>query len=426
MPNIAEENSLLGIVTVILSFTQRMFLSYYEKCFEQVLIPAEMESREFGVMLPDSKMMIRHKTLENPHALQVLLQDLIPSDVYHSIAYYDKPDATEMTQKGWHGADLVFDIDADHIPSECEKTHDEWICVNCGVVGNGTPPIICPSCSHEKFQVNVWPCSKCIDSAKYETIKLLDMLTNDFGFSENEVQIYFSGHRGYHVHVEEPSILDLDAGGRKEIVDYVIGLGLDTEFLERMHKSDGNPANLPGTRRSSHGWEKRAAGGIAGIVVDAGLDDIERFGIDRNLARILLKNKEKIVRDWGTKGFSGCIKGFGVQTLKKLFIAGSVFQSSRIDTVVTTDTHRLIRLAGTLHGKTGLRKTEVSISNIDSFDPFKSAVAFSKGDITVFAESAPEFRIGDEIFGPFDGEKVILPTAAALLLVCKKRARVID
>ena len=52
------------------------------------------------------------------------------------------------------------------------------------------------------------------------------MLENDFGFSLDELHVFFSGHRGYHVHVEEESVRSLDAMARKEIVDYVTGLGL--------------------------------------------------------------------------------------------------------------------------------------------------------------------------------------------------------
>jgi len=101
-------------------------------------------------------------------------------------------------------------------------------------------------------------------------------------------------------------------------------------------------------------------------------------------------------------------------------------QSAKIDTVVTTDIHRLIRLTGTLHGKTGFKKVEFSVSDLDDFDPFKSAIAFKGSAVTVFVSDAPEFRIGDEIFGPYKIQKVELPTAAALLLVCKSRAEVLE
>jgi DNA primase small subunit len=83
-------------------------------------------------------------------------------------------------------------------------------------------------------------------------------------------------------------------------------------------------------------------------------------------------------------------------------------------------------LADTLHGKTGLRKVGFPISDIEDFDPFKDAVAFKKGTVSVFVSDAPEFRLGDENFGPYKKQRVELPTAVAVLLICRDRAEVID
>jgi len=42
----------------------------------------------------------------------------------------------------------------------------------------------------------------------------------------------------------------------------------------------------------------------------------------------------------------------------------------------------------------------------------------------VFVSSAPEFRLGGNVFRAYKNETVELPTAAAVLLVCKGRAEV--
>lgn len=89
------------------------------------------------------------------------------------------------------------------------------------------------------------------------------------------------------------------------------------------------------------------------------------------------------------------MRGLGPETWKKMVEHVVTSQSASVDTVVTTDTHRLIRLGGTLHGKTGLKKTEFPILMIENFDPFKSAIAFKKGTATVLVSEAPEFRLGD-------------------------------
>ena len=125
------------------------------------------------------------------------------------------------------------------------------------------------------------------------------------------------------------------------------------------------------------------------------------------------------VKAWDT------VKGLGPETWKRIaqYVAKSI--AAKIDTVVTTDIHRLIRLTDTLHGKTGLKKVEFSPSAIDSFDPFKSGVAFKNGTLRVFVSDAPEFRIGNDRFGPFKNQAAELPTAAAVLLVCRDRAEVV-
>ena len=37
----------------------------------------------------------------------------------------------------------------------------------------------------------------------------------------------FSGGRGYHIHIFDPKVLTLESPERREIVDYITGLGID-------------------------------------------------------------------------------------------------------------------------------------------------------------------------------------------------------
>ena len=101
-------------------------------------------------------------------------------------------------------------------------------------------------------------------------------------------------------------------------------------------------------------------------------------------------------------------------------------QSAKIDTVVTTDVHRLIRMNGTLHGKTGTKKVEFPAKNLQDFDPFSVAVAFKKGEVKVSVSDGPEFKMGGETFGPYKDETKELPIAAAVMLICKGRATVVQ
>jgi DNA primase small subunit len=247
----------------------------------------------------------------------------------------------------------------------------------------------------------------------------LDVLLRDFGFSEKEVHLFFSGHRGYHVHIESEAVESLDAMARKEIVDYVCSLGFDAALHGLDDKSQGTLS------LKDVGWRGRIARGIYEIVLNAKTEDYKKIGLTKNIAETILKNKDAILKNLDEPRPAGIPSRVGPQTYRKLVEYSRKSQSARVDTVVTTDIHRLIRLPGTLHGKTGLKKVEFPIAALDDFDPFKSALAFRGGDATVVVSKAPEFRLGDEEFGPYRNERVELPSAAALLLACKKRAEVV-
>jgi DNA primase small subunit len=377
-----------------------------------------IERREFGFASFDG-WMLRHRIFDTENELVSFLGDSVPRDAYFSCAYYEDPQA-EMEKKGWLGADLVFDIDADHIPTPCDKVHDQWTCTKCGFAGKGIVPQNCPVCDSEKFEESTWPCEVCLTSARHETTKLLNMLMEDFGFSGREVRVFFSGHRGYHVHVENEAVRQLDSTARKEIVDYVYGLGLDASFDRRTNR------RLDMLKADDPGWPGRIAKGIRDFVLNAKTEDYIDIGVKRSVAEALFKNKTAILKNLNESGPWKDVKGVGPQTLKKVGEHFKVSQSASVDTVVTTDIHRLIRLGSTLHGKTGLKKTEFPVTAIDSFDPFKSAVTLKKGTATVLISNAPQFRLGDQVYGPYKNHRVELPTAAAVLLICRKRAEVID
>jgi len=398
------------------SFVQEQFHQYYTQCFEEVDMKSGFEEREFAALLMKDRIMIRHKSFQNRKELHSFLRSTTPSDMYYSSAYYEQPDAPDMSSKGWIGADLVFDIDADHIPTSCNKIHDTWTCIKCGFNGRGEQPQKCPSCDGEKFEENTWPCEECLTSAKAETTKLLDILSKDFGFSKKNTHIFFSGHRGYHVHVEDETVKNLDSMARKEIADYVTGLGLDTN-LHTLGDDESETTDL-----RNIGWHGRIVQGISSIVLNSEIRDLQRIGLRRNIAEIIVSNKDTMLKNLIAARSHGLPKGFGTETYRKMVEHSKKSQSAKVDTVVTTDVHRLIRLPGTLHGKTGFKKVQIPSESLAGFDPFKNAIAFKEGAARILVSDAPKFRLNNEQFGPFRNEKVELATPAALLLICKKRA----
>jgi len=398
-------------------FVFQKFSEYYQDPSTVIPAPVLPAQREFAYLLFKERFMVRHKSFAGIGGLRSVLSRTVPSDVYHSCAYYENPDF-DMDKKGWLGADLVFDIDADHIPTTCDKIHDEFTCTKCGFGGRGLTPEVCPVCGGTKFETKTWPCELCIDAARVEAAKLIDMLTNDFGFSADELHVFFSGHRGYHVHVESEAVRSLDAMARKEIVDYVTGLGLSVleEFKEKRGKRGSKKFSL-----HNFGWNKRLKLGMQNFLLNATKEDLKKAGL-RNFS--ILKNKEVAVTRGIVEGRWESINEVSSQTWLKLAEYVKDLQSAKIDTVVTTDVHRLIRMNGTLHGKTGLKKVEFPAEKLQDFDPFTGAVAFKKGKVKVLVSDVPEFKLGGETLGPFKNEAKELPVAAAVMLICKGRAKV--
>ncbi|KPV61485.1 MAG: DNA primase small subunit PriS [Candidatus Bathyarchaeota archaeon BA1] len=408
------------------TFVQDKFAEYYRGHASTIQPPTSIEKREFGFLLFKERIMLRHKRFRSANDLREFLETTVPSDAYYSSAFYESPER-EMEEKGWLGADLIFDIDADHILTPCAKIHDTWGCDHCGFVGKGAPPEKCPACGEHRFDEKTWPCEVCLESAKAETIKLMDLLISDFGLSSQEMRVCFSGHRGYHLHVESEEIRSLDQMARKEMVDYVVGMGLETRFHGLEERMTGRKSRiLAGPDLNDPGWRGRIARGTYEHLLRATPQELEKIGLKKRVVDIITQRKGAILKSWKDTGPWGVVRGIGIESWRKIAQYGIERQSVKIDTVVTTDIHRLIRLTNTLHGKTGLMKAEVPIADIEHFDPLKSAIAFREGTIKVLVSEAPKFRLGDEIHGPYKEREVELPTAAALLLLCKEAARVVE
>lgn len=182
-------------------YLRKRFGDYYQN--SELTLPPELTKREWGFIFFDELpeiVMRRHKAFSSKDEAAEYIRSMTPAHVYHSAAYYKFPGAGTMKEKQWECADLIFDLDADHLPVK-PKSYAEML-----------------------FNVKV------------ETFKLLDFLLEDFGFSENSISIVFSGGRGYHIHVRDPKVLTLESSERREIVDYVSGIGLGLEFLFKPEK----------------------------------------------------------------------------------------------------------------------------------------------------------------------------------------------
>src|SRR5581483_4758640 len=149
--------------------------------------PARFGRREFGFLWNGKKFFLRHVGFPSREAFQEFMARDGPHHAYYSTAYYKTPSAATMKEKEWLGADLIFDLDADHLPDADKMSYEEQLA-----------------------------------EVKRQARKLLhEFLLGDFGFDPEHVRIVFSGGRGYHFHVTDPRVLPLDSAARREIVDYL-------------------------------------------------------------------------------------------------------------------------------------------------------------------------------------------------------------
>ncbi|UCH04291.1 MAG: hypothetical protein JSW05_12080, partial [Candidatus Thorarchaeota archaeon] len=117
------------------------------------------------------------------------------------------------------------------------------------------------------------------------------------------------------------------------------------------------------------------------------------------------------------------VKSVGDKSWQELAMRAIETHGGEIDVPVTHDIHRVIRLIGSLHGKTGFSVIPITRDGLEAFNPLNDSLAITEGTMKIrFPDSplaVPKIRIGDDTLGPFHSESVELPMAAAVFMLCK-------
>ena len=413
-------------------YLRKRFGDYYQTC--ELPLPHDFKSREWGYIFFDELpevVMRRHKSFLSEGEALEYLRGMVPAHVYHSAAYYQFPGAGTMKEKKWEGADLIFDLDADHLPQKAR--------------------------SYAEMLANV----------KSETGKLLDFLLEDFGFGEDMIRVAFSGGRGYHIHVHDPKVLTLESPQRREIVDYLSGTGLTLDFLFIPAKhtvqeiGKFRKPELESSRRISsfddvtggYGWGKRISKYIILYLKDISmkededaakeiLDIVRNYNLNKvNTEKVPVEIEEEIIHMksenrkmssqkisnelhistgmvhdvlvkndlWdfkaeatsklhnlkeiaknpealdmiGNKGIIGDSYIFDAIVQKAIEENSISLGSAHTDEPVTADIRRLIRMPSSLHGGSGMRVVPLTLAEFEKFKPLRDAVVFSEKEIKI-------------------------------------------
>ncbi len=362
-------------------------------------------------------MPIRHKSFMSSNDLRKFLVQRTPHSTFYSTAYWKYPNEYKMADKDWLGADLIFDLDGDHLP--------------------GISDI-----DFETMLTNI----------QIQAFKLWnDFLSPEFGFKEDFLQVTFSGHRGYHLHYRDPALAHLDSEARRELVSHIRGQGLQVSFaLEKWNNTDINS------------WTKRMKDGLDSILLRLDKIRVENTIESKEIAKEMVesmnrsaimrgefktKRSERVIKklaelvehpsrrerllggNWEALGGRSSDSGFYRDALIDILQSDSevvLGGMGETDEVVTVDTRRVIRWPTSLHGKCGLKVTELPLERLDidnskSFDPLSEAIALSMDKMMTVEVTVEEAvtRIADTSYELSQGDIINLPEAAAAFIVLK-------
>jgi len=193
----------LALEGASLEWARQQFVNYYARA--AIPPPHRLARREFAAFpFTSETMMRRHAALRTPEEFLRFLRQETPRHVYYSTAYYRRPAAPTMSEKGWQGADLIFDLDSGHLRGAEALAYAGQL-----------------------------------ELVKTRLISLVDdFLFGDFGIDPDSTSFVFSGGRGYHVHVRDDRFLSLTSPERRELVDYALGTGVTPMSAIQRNRTD--------------------------------------------------------------------------------------------------------------------------------------------------------------------------------------------
>lgn len=366
-----------------LEFLRQRFSAYYNGAIPGAgagYVPESLTEREWGFLFftenPRSGMR-RHISFTSQEELNAYLKNMVPAHVYYSTAYYTHPGAAQMADKEWLGADVIFDLDADHIVRA--------------------------------------PYDVMLARVKEELFKLIDMLTGELGFAKRDLRINFSGGRGYHVHLPLLCVRGWSTAERRELVNYVSGTGLSFDSMLASSQKSGWPVR----------YHDALADELSRIAVLPPEDALAYlsglYGITEKFAAGFLKNiaaAQTLLDNDPKKLLENKVVRAIANAENAPFQAGVLSRAAQADEPVTTDVKRLIRHPGSLHGGSGMRVVPIPADQLDGFDPLIDAVVFGERSVSVDCAFNMSMPILGNTYALTAGRNTV-PEALGVFLCCR-------
>jgi len=288
---------------------QSLLKEHYEKAELHV---TDCVRREFA-----HPVNVRKKHYRNVEELRQGILDMarLPDGVYASTyRYLDPMDPTVDQQNP--NCDLVFDLDA---PVEGDRADH-------------------------------------IEEMRRLTLRLVDEFLVELGFKLEDMFFEYSGNKGFHVVISNPQYRSLTKNQRSMITKYINGAQIK-KLLE--------PDRIfPGHRLKKYGWGRQGIHTVSEL-----LDEPARIPMyvikntDRQKIATLLDNPE-VVSDLRNGRLNS---EFDLSVLTNAtFRRAQALSSPVFDTKPTTDLRRIFRIAGSIHGGSGLPSVRLTYDEMQS------------------------------------------------------------
>ncbi len=348
-------------------WVKNKFKEFYKK---HTVLATNVDKREFGIGNLKKKIFRRHMAFVDEKDLKLFLEKEGPLYISHSVAYYKKPSATPMEAKGWEGADLVFDLDAEKADRDS------------------------------------------INNIKGDLINLIDLINDYLG--AKDTLLVFSGNRGFHLHIRDRKFRKLGSEERRKLILFLKGEKFNHKKLfDIYNKYNLNEDIILGPKPTDKGF----GGLFAKMVIEE---------LNKNPQKIHRYFKDKIARERFIEGIKeGNWGKYDRRKVKNLFdkinyvLNNIKIFSLSIDSGVTQDITKLIRVPGSLHGSTGFWVMPIKEDRIEEFDPFYDPVVFSSEKVKIRMKSSVKVEIKEFKALLKKDEIVEVPEYVAIYLILK-------
>lgn len=237
--------------------------------------------------------------------------------------------------------------------------------------------------------------------------------------------------------------MELGTHERRELVDYITGTGLDIDWVfpynrvatSKVVTVSGMRTNVAKDRlippADAGGWKKRMRRGLMDVVNDFCDGDGKELkreypSIKKSDIKTVFKAQEELKKARTVlfdKNNMAMLSTATQNMLVKIMKEDVAYRlSGEVDEPVTADIKRLIRLPGSVHGKSGLRVTPITRAELTDFDPLQMAVpeAYSDDPVKITMRKPAELDMKGEHFS-LKGETEV-PEFAAVFLIGRKMA----